>query len=256
MSARWNHAIVVGASSGIGMAIARELVAGGCKVALVARRESELQTFATELNGRSIGSPVALVYPHDVTQYEEVPALFQQICHDLSGLDAIVYASGVMPQYAPEEYNFEKDQQQIEVNLLGAMAWINQAAERFGRGQTGTIVGISSVAGDRGRGGMIGYATSKAGFNAYLEAIRNRVGRLGVKVVTVKPGPVNTPMTEALDRSKKPLLIEADKAAHLIIDGAKRGKNVVYVPWMWRPIMAIIRSVPSFIFQRLKNLNS
>ena len=256
MSPRWNHAIVVGASSGIGMAIARELVAGGCKVALVARRESELKTLAAELNGRSIGSLVALVYPHDVTHYDEVPSLFQQICHDLSGLDVIIYASGVMPEYAPDEYNFAKDKHQIEVNLLGAMAWINEAAERFGRGATGTIIGISSVAGDRGRGGMIGYATSKAAFNAYLEAIRNRVGRLGVSVITVKPGPVNTPMTELLDRSKKPLLIEADKAAELIIDGAKRRRNVVYVPWMWRPIMTIICSVPSYLFQRLKNLNS
>ena len=130
----------------------------------------------------------------------------------------------------------------------------NESAQRFAQAKTGTIVGISSVAGDRGRGGLPSYAASKAGLTTYLESMRNRVGALGVKVVTVKPGPIETPMTEGLD--SLPLLITADEAAKQIVAGARRGSNVVYVPFAWRPIMAIIRAVPSFIFQRLKKLNS
>jgi NAD(P)-dependent dehydrogenase (short-subunit alcohol dehydrogenase family) len=189
-----------------------------------------------------------------VTCVEEAPALFQQICRDLGGLDLLIYAAGVMPRITPEEYSLEKDRAAIEVNFMGAVGWINQAAERFGRGGAGTIVGISSVAGDRGRGGYPVYGATKAALNAYLESIRNRVGRLGVVVVTVKPGPIDTPMTRGM--SGLPMIVKADEAAAAILSAAaRRGRNV-YVPWKWRPLMFIIRSIPSFLFQRMKRLNS
>jgi decaprenylphospho-beta-D-erythro-pentofuranosid-2-ulose 2-reductase len=255
MSAPWKHAIIVGASSGIGEEIARQLAAQGCRVALVARRQTELVRIAAEIDAAGVpGQPKALAYAHDVTCVEQAAALFQQVCRDLGGLDVLFYASGVMPRFAPEEYDVMKDRANVEVNLLGAMAWINEAAVRFGRAGEGTIVGISSVAGDRGRGGNPSYAASKAGLNAYLEAIRNRVGRLGVNVVTVKPGPVDTPMTRGLD--KLPLMISVDEAARKIIDAARAGKGAVYVPGVWRPIMFILRHIPSWLFQRMKKLNS
>ncbi len=252
MALPWNYAIVVGASSGIGAELARQLAASGCRVAAIARRETELGQLAAAAGGgedRNI-----LTYPHDVTCYEEAPALFQRICRDLGGLDLIIYAAGTMPRIMPEEYNFEKDRAAVEVNFLGAVAWINQAAERFGRGGSGTIVGISSVAGDRGRGGYPVYGASKAALNAYLESIRNRVGRLGVAVVIVKPGPVDTPMTKGM--SGLPLLITPEEAARQILAAAKGRVRTAYIPWKWRPIMAIIRGIPSSLFQRMKKLNS
>jgi short-subunit dehydrogenase len=117
---------------------------------------------------------------------------------------------------------------------------------RLGRG---TIVGIGSVAGDRGRAPNPGYCTSKAGFHAYLEALRNRLATLGVKVVTIKPGFVDTAMT----RGKEGLfwLISADRAAEIILKKASRGVVTAYVPARWRVVMTIIRSIPSFIFTRL-----
>ncbi len=241
MSIPWKYAIVVGASSGIGAEIARQLAAGGCRVALVARRETELAKLAAELD--------ALKYVHDVTCGEEVPALFQQICRDLGELDLIVYAAGIMPRIAEDEYSFELDRRMIEVNVLGAVAWLNEAAQRFGRGGAGTIVGISSVAGDRGRRGMPVYGASKAALNTYLESLRNRVGRFGVDVVTIKPGPVDTPMTQGL--SKLPMLISAPEAARQILRAAARRANTAYIPWKWRPIMFVLRHVPSFIFKRM-----
>jgi decaprenylphospho-beta-D-erythro-pentofuranosid-2-ulose 2-reductase len=252
MALPWKHAIVVGASSGIGREIARQLTAGGCRVALVARREGELRQLADQANERGPGE--ALVYAHDVTCAEEVPALFQQVCRELGGLDAIFYTAGVMPRISPDEYTFEKDRLNVEVNFLGAIAWLNEAALRFGRAGEGTIVGVSSVAGDRGRGGYPVYGATKAALNAYLESLRNRVGRLGVRVVTVKPGPVRSPMTEGM--GALPMMISTEQAARRIIAAARAGKNVAYVPWAWRPIMAIIRMIPSFVFQRMKKLNS
>ena len=263
----WRRAIVVGASSGIGESLARQLAAQGCQVALVARRESELTRIVSDINGKNgqDATPVlsnqppttnhqpppslARAYVHDVREYECVPALFQQITHDMGGLDLIIYAAGVMPLIEDNEYAFDKDRLAIEINVLGAIAWLNEAAQRFERAQTGTIVGISSVAGDRGRKGYPAYGASKTALNTYLEALRNRIGRYGVKVVTIKPGPVDTPMTK--DVTKKPLLISADEAAKAILAAARAGKHTAYVPWKWQPIMLIIRNIPSAVFKKL-----
>ncbi|MCC6727798.1 MAG: SDR family NAD(P)-dependent oxidoreductase [Chthonomonadales bacterium] len=247
MTFPWKYALVVGASSGMGAAIARRLAEGGCRVALVARREAELGAVASAINAAR--EPRALTYSHDVTCAEAVPGLFQQIARDLGGLDLVVYAAGVMPLLSEDEYSFEKDRRTVEVNALGAVAWLNEAALRFGRGGAGTIVGLSSVAGDRGRRGMPVYCASKAFLDTYLEALRNRVGRRGVTVVTVKAGPVDTPMTRQVDR--KPLLISPERAAEGILRAASRRTGTAYVPGKWRPIMFVLRHVPSALFQKL-----
>ena len=244
MALPWQRAVVIGASSGIGAEIARQLGREGCRVALVARRAEELERVAAAIDGAS-----APVHVHDVTDFDEVPALFQTICRDLDGLDLVVYAAGVMPAIGPSEYAFAKDRPIVDVNLLGAMAWLNEAASRFERARTGTIGGISSVAGDRGRRGNPAYCAAKAAFSAYLEALRNRLARHGVRVVTVKPGPVATPMTEGMDRL--PFLIPVERAAREILIAAQRGPSVAYVPSVWRPIMFLIRQLPSAIMSRL-----
>jgi len=248
-TASWRQAIVVGASSGIGAAIAGQLAAAGTRVALVARRPAQLEAVAREIGHATGDAARALVFPHDVTAGHEVPELLQRICHALGGLDLLVYAAGVMPRIGADEYDLEKDRAIIDVNVVGAMAWINPVAERFARAGGGTIVGISSVAGDRGRRGNPAYHASKAALDTYLEAVRNRVARHGVRVVTVKPGPVDTPMTKGMD--KLPLLVSPDAAAAELLAGAARGAHTVYVPAKWRPIMFVIRHIPSFVFRRL-----
>ncbi|MGC8668809.1 MAG: SDR family NAD(P)-dependent oxidoreductase [Chthonomonadales bacterium] len=247
MEPAWKHAIVIGASSGIGAELARMLGRSGCRVALVSRRADLLDRLAQEINAHA-PSPVAAAYPHDVTRYEEVPALFQQICRDLGGLDLVIYAAGVMPTIGEDEFNFAKDRAIVEVNLLGAIAWLNEAAVRFLRAGEGVIVGISSVAGDRGRRGNPVYCASKAALATYLEALRNRLSRHGVAVVTIKPGPVDTPMTAG---QKLPLMIPPERAAAAILAAAARRRHTAYVPGIWRPIMFIIRNIPSFLFRKL-----
>ena len=236
----WKRAIIVGASSGIGEALARALAADGSQVALVARREDKLRALAAEISAR--------FYVHDVTDTGSVPALFSRITHDLGGLDLIIYAAGVMPSVGPEEYSTIKDAGTIAANFTGAVAWLNEAAPRFETAKHGTIVGISSVAGDRGRRGNPVYGATKAAFNAYLESLRNRTERKGVSVVTIKPGPVKTPMTEGV---KMPGMIEADQAAAEILAAAKDKVRVAYVPAKWKPIMAVIRAIPAPIFKYL-----
>jgi len=249
MPTDWKYAIVVGASSGIGAQLARKLAADGCRVALIARRETELARLAEEID-TAAGDKRAFVYPHDVTCGEEAPALFQTICRDLGGLDLFIYAAGIMSRIKEDEYDFAQDRLMIEVNLVGAVAWINEAAQRFVRAGAGTIVGISSMSGERGRRGMPVYAATKAGLNTYLEAIPQRVSQHGVAVVTIKPGPVDTPMTQGLD--KLPMLVSADSAANQILAAARNQAHTAYVPGKWRFIALILRNIPSFLFRRMK----
>ena len=246
---KWKRAIVVGASSGIGEELARKLVASGVATALVARREAELTALAESLNGGAEPA-LARIYAHDVTKYDEAPELFARIASDLGGVDLVIYSAGAMPKIGDDEYNMEKDALIFDVNVKGAVAWLNLAAHRFGQQRSGTIVGISSVAGDRGRRGQPAYCASKAALDTYLESLRNRLAARGVSVVTIKPGLVKTPLTA--DLGKLPMMIDAETAADQILAAAGAGVNVAYVPGKWRLVMTIIRAIPSPIFRYLK----
>lgn len=243
------RAVVVGASSGMGAALVRRLCREGYQVAAVARRKEALDELCDQINSRSTGRR-AWPFVHDVTQPETAGEVFAEIVATLDGLDLVVYSAGVMPTVAEDQFDTTVDKTIIDVNVVGAMAWLNPAAERFQVQQGGTIVGIGSVAGDRGRYGNPAYCTSKAALHTYLEALRNRLSRHGVNVVTIKPGPVRTPMTAGMD--KLPMVIEVDDAADRIFRAINRGANVAYVPGQWMPIMAVIKSIPSFLFSRTK----
>ncbi|MEJ2753894.1 MAG: SDR family NAD(P)-dependent oxidoreductase, partial [Chloroflexota bacterium] len=192
-----------------------------------------------------------VVWPfgHDVTNFEEVPGLFQQIVQDLGGLDLIVYAAAVQPAVGAGEYDFAKDEAMINTNLLGAIAWLNLAAARFERTRRGQIVGISSIAGDRGRVAAPVYNTSKAGLNTYLEALRNRLSRRGVTVTTIKPGFVETRLLE--NAAKTFWVISPEDAAKQVHTAITRRQQTVYAPKRWLLVGLIIRHIPSFIFRQL-----
>jgi len=238
----------VGASSGIGAEIARQLAQDGCAVALLGRRGAELAQVAASINGSGAGH--AITATHDVTRTDEVPALLERLVQQLGGLDLLVYAAGIMHLPAEGEYDVARDRAEIEVNLVGAMAWTAPAAALFEAKRAGTIVGLSSIAGERGRRTFPAYSTSKAGLTTWLEALRNRVARSGVNVVTVKPGFVDTPMTA--DLTRKPMVIPAAKAASLILAAARRGGSPsVFIPGTWWLVAMALRHVPSRIFRQL-----
>jgi decaprenylphospho-beta-D-erythro-pentofuranosid-2-ulose 2-reductase len=246
MVAKWKTAIVVGASSGIGEAVARRLAADGTRVALVARRDDELARIVS-----SIGASRAIWRAHDVRNGHEAAELWDGVEQEIGPIDLLVYAAGTMPAVGESEFSFEKDRDIFDVNVIGAAAWLDQAALRMETARRGTIVGVSSVAGDRGRRANPAYAASKAALNSLLESLRNRLARYGVTVCTVRPGFVATPMTAGLDLPKK-MTISADEAARLILAAASKEKGVdVYVPAKWAPIMWVIRHIPSFVFRKM-----
>ncbi len=241
--------IIIGASDGMGAALARKLTKEGYTLALLARRQDKLTTLCKEINS-STGETRALAYTHDVANYDEVPALLHKIVADLGGLDLVVFMAGVNYPPGLNNYNFEDDRKMIEVNLIGAMAWLSPVAEMFQNAKAGQIVGISSVAGDRGRIGNPGYNTSKAALTTYLEALRNRLSRHGVNVLTVKPGFVKTEMMKAA-QGGTPFAIEPEKAAEDIFQAMRKRKQLIYTASIWRWIMLIIQHVPSVIFRRM-----
>lgn len=242
--------IIIGASDGLGAALTRRLVRENYSLALVARRKEKLEGLCNELNA-SLGMGCAYPYVHDVTQYEEVPALLRRIVADLGGLDLVIFCAGInRPPGGIDKYNFDTDRLMVETNLIGAMAWLTPVAEMFHSARSGQIVGIGSVAGDRGRVGNPGYNTSKAGLATYLEALRNRLTRDGVNVLTVKPGFIQTDMLKAAQGST-PFVIPPEQAAEDIWKAIRKRKQVIYTPARWRWIMLAIQHTPSFIFRKL-----
>ena len=242
------RAIIVGASSGIGAALARRLGAEGYSVALLARRAQLLAAVCEEINAAA-GEIRAISYVHDVTDYAAVPGLLQEITTTLGGLDLFIYNAGIVLPSGMKHYEFEKDRRVTEVNYLGALAWLSPVAAIFHRLKAGQIVGISSVAGERGRVGTPSYNASKAALTCYLEALRNRLTRRGVHVLTVKPGYVLSDMTAG--RKNLYFAISSEHAAAEICKAIHRRKQVIYVAPIWRLVMFVIRNIPSIIFRRL-----
>ena len=241
--------IIIGASDGIGAALAHKLVKEGYTLALIARRKDKLNALCKEINS-SANETRVLGYVHDVSNYDEVPALLRKIVADLGGLDLVVFMAGVNFPPGLNKYNFDGDRKMIEVNVIGAMAWLNPVAEMFQNAKAGQIVGIGSVAGDRGRIGNPGYNTSKAALATYLEALRNRLTRHGVNVLTVKPGFVKTEMLKTA-QGGTPFAITPEKAVEDIYKAIRKRKQLIYTASIWRWIMLVIQHVPSVIFRRM-----
>lgn len=244
----YRRAILVGASSGIGEELAKKLADEGYLVAVLGRRSELLEKLCNQINQKHAETR-ALPFVHDVTDFESAPALFTQIVKTLGGLDTIIYNAGILQTVKLNEFDSQKDLAMTQVNYLGALAWLNPAAAYFQTVKSGQIVGIGSVAGDRGRVGAPAYNASKAALHTYLEALRNRLTRHGINVLTIKPGFVATDMIK--DNPRTPMVISAEKAAQGIYRAMQARKQTVYVPAQWGLIMHIIRHIPSVIFRRV-----
>ncbi|MCC7015214.1 MAG: SDR family NAD(P)-dependent oxidoreductase [Planctomycetes bacterium] len=246
--ARERRAIVVGASSGIGEALVRQLCAEGVDVVALARRRERLEELALSCGG-SAGRVIPCA--HDVSDFAAVPQLFEALVRELGGLDLFVFASGLMTEVGPNEFDTAKDLEMLAVNLGGCVAWTNEVAKLFRTQRSGVIVGISSIAGERGRKGNPVYGTSKAAMNHYLEALRNRLADFDVHVCTIKPGFVETAMLAAARAQGRSIkgAITPEAAAKSILRAARARRNEVFVPFKWTLVAAVIRNIPSFLFK-------
>ncbi len=243
-----SRTIVVGASSGIGAALVERLARRGDPVVALARRGSELTAVATRVRAAHPLAQITTI-AHDVTDPGSAAAAFASAVQALGGLDRIIYAAGVMPKVGLDEFSILKDAEIVAVNVTGAMAWLDLAAAHFLRQRSGQIVGISSIAGERGRLGNPAYCASKAALTTFLEALRNRLTRHGISVVTVKPGFIQTDMLKGVE--KLFWVISPERCAEIIMAGCDRKAQSFFVPWRWSLVALAVRSFPSFIFRRL-----
>lgn len=234
----------------MGAALVRQLATEGYAVAAIARGADKLADLKDECQAACAKSGAAVhTHVHDVSNTDEVAELFERIVRELGGLDLVVFAAGIMPKVEPDEFNTEKDMQMLAVNIGGCVAWCNPVANFFRKQRAGSLVGISSVAGDRGRRGAPIYGTTKAAMNTYFESLRNRLSESNVHVVTIKPGFIATQMTEGMDGLF--WLITAEEAAAQILSAARSGAQVRYVPRQWWLMMTVIKNIPSFLFRKL-----
>ena len=237
--------IIVGASSGIGREIATLHIQRKNKVFLFARREERLEELSKQF---SDFNDSIFFQNHDVTDFEKAEVLFNKAVEVMAGVDEIYYVSGLMTDVHPLEFNTKKDLEMFNVNLLGCVAWLNASSSYFVKEKKGKIIGISSVTGERGRRKNPAYHSAKAAMNTYLESLRNRLSVQGIQVSTIKPGFVETEMTEHLDLKGA---ITAKQAALQIVKAVDSKKEVLFVPFKWRLICFVLRNIPSFIFKRL-----
>jgi len=239
--------LIIGATSAIAQATARLFAADGDRLFLAARNQEKLAAVAQDLtvrSGQKIGYQVA-----DVNDVEAHKDLIQRAAVSLSGLDTVLIAHGTLSDQKRCEQDFLPAAQEFNTNFLSVVSLLTPIANRFERQGFGCIAVISSVAGDRGRQSNYIYGTAKGALTIFLQGLRNRLHKSGVHVLTIKPGFVDTPMTSEF---KKGLLwVGPESIAKGIHKAIARKKNVVYLPWFWRGVMALIKAVPERIFCRL-----
>lgn len=239
--------LIMGATSAIAEATARLMAARGDRLFLIARDPQRLQAVAQDLRLR--GARAVHCAVGDARELQRFPDLIREASQSLEGLDAALIAHGTLSDQSACSQSVEKLQDEFLVNALSFMALSTHLANLFEQQQHGVLALISSVAGDRGRQSNYVYGSAKAAVTAFASGLRQRLYRSGVRVVTIKPGFVSTPMTAAF--RKGALWATPAAVARDILNAMDRGTPVRYTPWFWRYIMWIIRAIPESVFRRL-----
>jgi len=239
-------ALIIGATSDIGRAIAHELACGGYMIQLAGRDQARLEREARDVRVRT-GAVVTLHCTDALSDDGGVSML-----DTLDPLPEVaVCVIGLLGDQTESQRDVMAAERVMRTNYVGPTLLMGALTERFAQRGSGVLVGVSSVAGDRGRAANYVYGSAKAGFTAFLSGLRSRLSASGVHVVTVKPGFVHTRMTEGMDLPER-LTATPGEVAKAVLRAIRRRRDVVYVVRVWRLIMFIIRAVPERVFKRMK----
>ncbi|MFA7255379.1 MAG: SDR family NAD(P)-dependent oxidoreductase [Candidatus Omnitrophota bacterium] len=238
MKSSKKKAILIGASTGIGRALARKLSAEGYRIALTGRSLERLQALQKELPGESIVKEI------DVRDSREAIHSLRNLIMLLHGLDLVIINAGVLCQNEKLQWNLEEEM--IKVNALGFAAVANVTADYFSQKGSGCIVGISSVACHRGSGRSPAYNASKAFISNYMEGLRQKFSNTAIQVIDIRPGFVDTDMV----RGRKGLfgIISPEKAAEAIYAAIQKGKRIAYVPAWWGIVIWFFKRIPESVY--------
>jgi len=243
--------LLVGASSAIAQELARKLCQRGCHLVLAGRDTDELESIATDLRIRY--QSTVHIEPFDALNFTE-HTNFVERCVGIfeQPLNGVVICYGTMHDQQQAQTDWNLTDQMIQTNFTSVVSLMNLLAEYFVQQKAGCLAAISSVAGDRGRQSNYLYGSTKAALSTYLQGLRNRLYRKGVHVLTIKPGMVDTPMTDGLVNPDSLLVSTPQQVARDIDRAMQRQKNVLYTPRKWWWLMCVIRWLPEQVFKRLK----
>lgn len=240
------NVLILGATSDMALAIARKFATEKYSITLAARKPDVLQILASDLHIR-YQIPVEYVL-FDALNFDS----HQQFYNTLSiKPDIAICVFGLLGNQQEAQNDWAACVEILHSNFTGAVSILNVIANDFEKRKAGLIVGISSVAGDRGRMSNYFYGSAKAGFTAYLSGLRNRLYNSSVHVLTVKPGFVKTKMTEGM-KTPAPITASPDGVANKIFKAIHKKRNVVYVLPIWKWIMLLIKNIPEGMFKKLK----
>ena len=238
------NVLILGATSDIAQAMAKKYAAEGWSLTLAAKNTEALAAVAGDLRVRTEAPVETKLF--EATDFAAHKAWYASLT---APPDVVIAAFGYMSDQALVRSDIEDIQRTIDINFTGMATILSVIAEDFEKRGEGAMVAISSVAGDRGRQSNYIYGSAKAGLTAFLSGLRNRLIKRGVHVMTVKPGFCRTKMTEGLDLPGA-LTSTPEQVAEAVFKGLQKKRNTVYVLWMWRYIMWIIRHIPESIFKK------
>jgi len=241
--------VVLGATSAIAKGSCKALLEQGATLYLASRDLPELERMAADFN---ICYSAGLCQTHygyfDAEDFASHADFFAQALKTLGKIDGLLLAFGYLGK--PNLYwNLAEQNHILNRNLFGAISILSYFADYFSDQEQGFIIGISSVAGDRSLRKNYSYDTAKSGLSIYLQGLRNRLYKKNIRVITIKPGFVDTPMT--FGKSGMFLVADAEKIGRQIIKQLAKSDDVIYLPKFWRYIMLIIRLVPEALSKRL-----
>ncbi|VAW65922.1 Oxidoreductase, short-chain dehydrogenase/reductase family [hydrothermal vent metagenome] len=239
--------LIIGATSAIAEACSKLFATDKDQLYLLARNEERLSTLSKDLLIRGAASVEYSVF--DVNDSDKVEQILTHAIDVLKGIDTVLIAHGTLPDQKVCEADYSECLTALNTNMISTIQILTILANIFEAQGHGSIVAISSVAGDRGRQSNYIYGTAKGAISIFMQGLRNRLSKKGVDVITIKPGFVDSPMTADFD--KGPLWAKPDDIARGIIKAIEKGKNDVYLPLFWWPIMLIIKSIPEFIFKKM-----
>lgn len=239
--------LITGASSGIGKEIARKLSKENCKLVLTSRRIELLEALQKSLR---VDEKNILVIKCDVSKKEEVQLAYLKIKEKFGGVDVSILNAGVGHSVTPENYDSRFAEEIFGANFIGLIYWVEQLLPDLLKRNSGIIAGVSSLADNRGFSGSGFYCASKAAVSIYLEGLSVELKSRGIKVITIKPGFVKTPMTDQ-NKFNMPFLMEPDQAAEIIIEGLKKEKRIIQFPLQMVLLTRLIGLLPGGVYEWL-----
>lgn len=240
--------IILGATSGIALEVQRLLACQGRELLLVARSTQRLVEIQADLLVR--GAQRVLTYSADLASIQQHAAILEFVRHAFPDFDTVLLAYGSMHDQKDSETSVDTLLEELQVNFVTAAAILTLFAADLERRRTGCLAAITSVAGDRGRRSNYVYGSSKGALSLFLQGLRSRLHRAGVRVITIKPGPVQTPMTDHLPGASR--FADPEQVARDIVRALeRRSPDVLYTPKIWRYVMTAVQHIPETIFKRL-----